>query len=428
MTECPISDYLDSAKGKYSEAYADDATKRDLSGKQLERVNDLSESTFGTVDDYYHSFRNQHVSTAAGVSQSRMNHDYDIAYNNAGARKSKGKDKAKSQAPTADGAFTKAMQSSVGDVLPEVARKKLASDITAERKRREAQHVYYREVEAAKKQKKLNSLRHSFKLACLAFEIVRLTTHAELATALRGISDAAKLKLLKDQVRHYVYGLGLTKEPFGPKVRFSDSKDANIGTIAELTARVKKMITAATSVALPDEPPLPALTIRVPGKLGSQIKQREKLDADALAEAESYKAAWAAEIKAGNFGDGGGGAHRAQRQPPVAPTPAELVNKRIEVLFDCVIGSGRSKKKGNALVRRACARGVDRRDVNSCGWAHKENRDWVGARAVRHARRRRGGGGLEAREAERVRRSPAEGRLLVPGTDEQSESGRRRPF
>ena len=37
---------------------------------------------------------------------------------------------------------------------------------------------------------------------------------------------------------------------------------------------------------------------------------------------------------------------RGARAPVVAPTPAELVGERIEVLFDCVFGSGKKKKKG----------------------------------------------------------------------------------
>ena len=73
------SSSLDSEKGKYSESHADDATKSDLAGSHQERVNDMSESTFAIVDDYFHSFRNQHIATAAGVAQSIYNHDYDIA-------------------------------------------------------------------------------------------------------------------------------------------------------------------------------------------------------------------------------------------------------------------------------------------------------------------------------------------------------------
>lgn len=90
MEESTIKDYLDSQTGKYSEAHADAATKKHLAsgdGESIERVNDLSESTFGVVDHYYHLFPNQHVITAAGVAQCIINHDMDIHYVNSRARK-----------------------------------------------------------------------------------------------------------------------------------------------------------------------------------------------------------------------------------------------------------------------------------------------------------------------------------------------------
>ena len=60
MEGCPVSDYLDSCEGKFSEGHATAQTKEDLSrtgDAHLERTNGLVESTFGVVDDYYHSFQ-----------------------------------------------------------------------------------------------------------------------------------------------------------------------------------------------------------------------------------------------------------------------------------------------------------------------------------------------------------------------------------
>ena len=90
MEESTIKDYLDSHTGKYSEAHTDAATKKHLAsgdGESIGRVNDLSWSTFGVADHYYHLFPNQHVITAAGVAQCIINHDMDIHYANSRARK-----------------------------------------------------------------------------------------------------------------------------------------------------------------------------------------------------------------------------------------------------------------------------------------------------------------------------------------------------
>ena len=71
MEESTIKDHLDSETGKYSEAYADAATKKHLAsgdGESIERANDLSEPTFGVADHFYNLFPNQRVITAAGVA------------------------------------------------------------------------------------------------------------------------------------------------------------------------------------------------------------------------------------------------------------------------------------------------------------------------------------------------------------------------
>ena len=57
-----------------------------------------------------------------------------------------------------------------------------------------------------------------------------------------------------------LHALGFTEPPFGPALAFSSSADPSVGTIGDLTARVENMITAAATLDLPDEPPLPALT------------------------------------------------------------------------------------------------------------------------------------------------------------------------
>ena len=121
MEESTIKDYLDSQTGKYSEAHADAATKKHLAsgdGESIERVNDLSESTFGVVDHYYHLFPNQHVITAAGVAQCIINHDMDIHYVNSRARKPTEMRKTKASAPAKDGAF--ASQEHVQTRVPRV--------------------------------------------------------------------------------------------------------------------------------------------------------------------------------------------------------------------------------------------------------------------------------------------------------------------
>ena len=78
MEGSPVADYLDSCEGIFSDMYADELTREHLGGSHRARVNDLAESIFGTVDNYYHTFGGQHVATAAGVAQSIQNHDYDI--------------------------------------------------------------------------------------------------------------------------------------------------------------------------------------------------------------------------------------------------------------------------------------------------------------------------------------------------------------
>ena len=353
MRECPIKDYLDSEKGKYSEGHADAMTREALSGI-ISRVNDLAESDFGVVDEYFHRFMNQKVSTAAGVATSVLNHDYDIAYTNAAARKEPEARKSPSGAPTEDGAFT-ALPTEMQDSLVETSRKKLAHDESKEAERTLAQHLYFSELEKAKKDKKLASLRHQFKNACIAFEIERLTTQRALMAALAAAeSEPKQLKLLRDQVRHYLHGLGLKQEPFGPALSFSSSADPSVGTIDDLTARVGKMITAAEALDLPDEPPLPALTIRAPSQLGTVTKQRQQLGEAALNEANSKKAKWAEEIRverATGKSKKRNGA-RAARQPRRAamPTIEALVEQRIEILFRCgfdvIAPPAKSKGKG----------------------------------------------------------------------------------
>ena len=353
MRECPIKDYLDSEKGKYSEGHADAMTREALSGI-ISRVNDLAESDFGVVDEYFHRFMNQKVSTSAGVATSILNHDYDIAYTNAAARKEPEARKSPSGAPTEDGAFT-ALPTEMQDSLVETSRKKLAHDESKEAERTLAQHLYFSELEKAKKDKKLASLRHQFKNACIAFEVERLTTQRALAAALAAAeSEPKQLKLLRDQVRHYLHGLGLKEPPFGPALAFSSSADPSVGTIGDLTARVGKMITAAEPLDLPDEPPLPALTIRAPSQLGTVTKQRQQLGEAALNEANSKKAKWAEEIRverATGKSKKRNGA-RAARQPRRAamPTIEALVEQRIEILFRCgfdvIAPPAKSKGKG----------------------------------------------------------------------------------
>ena len=357
MEESTIKDYLDSQTGKYSEAHADAATKKHLAsgdGESIERVNDLSESTFGVVDHYYHLFPNQHVITAAGVAQCIINHDMDIHYVNSRARKPTEMRKTKASAPAKDGAFTVAMQSASGASLLELSRKHLAFDMRAEQKRLDAQHLYFREVEANKKAKKLASLKNTFKLACLAFEVTRATSHADLTTALRDCrSDGARLTFLRNQVRHYVYGRGLTDAPFGPKVRFSDKNDAAIGTIDELTARVKKMITTAEPLELPEEPPLPALTLRVAPTLGTATKQRAALESATAAHIASYKESWMCEITeeiAKRRSTRSARSRASPLQPTTAPAASELVGQRVEVLFSCKLPVPGKRKQSKAVL------------------------------------------------------------------------------
>ena len=299
MEGCPVSDYLDSCEGKFSEGHATAQTKEDLSrtgDAHLERTNDLVESTFGVVDDYYHSFPNMAVWVAAGVAQMRMNHTMDIAYVNARAWKDTDKRKTKADAPQKDGEFT-ALSEATQDALINVARQKLPTDTAQQRARIAAQRLYYREIEAAKKAKKLASVKAAFKLAVIAFKIDRLKTHHALTTALSAArSDASRLNLLKGQVRHYLNGLGLVDEPFGPKARFSDTSDPNVGTIGELTTRVKKMITAAAKMTLPTEPVLPQLTVRRAEAIGKLVKQRAALHDATQAEAKAQQEKWRAEI------------------------------------------------------------------------------------------------------------------------------------
>ena len=102
-----------------------------------------------------------------------MNHDYDIAYTNAAAPKEPEGRKSPSSAPMEDGAFT-ALPTEMQDSLVETSRKKLAHDEPKEAERTLAQHLYFSELEKAKKDKKLASLRHQFKNTCIAFEIERL--------------------------------------------------------------------------------------------------------------------------------------------------------------------------------------------------------------------------------------------------------------
>ena len=90
-------------------------------------------------------------------------------------------------------------------------------------------------------------------------------------------------------MRHYLHGLGLKQEPFGPTLAFSSTSGPSLGTIDDLTARVKRMITAAAKLDLPDEPPLPALTIRSPAQLGTLTAERKRLHEAAIEEAEGKK-------------------------------------------------------------------------------------------------------------------------------------------
>ena len=362
MRECPIADYLDSAEGKYSEAHADTLTREAMSGI-ISRVNDLAESEFGVVDEYFNRFMNQKVSTAAGVATSILNHDYDIAYTNPLATKTPGERKsAKGAPPTKDGAFA-ALSEANSDSLVELARTKLASDESKEAERTLAQHLYFSELENAKKDKKEASLRFAFKNACIAFDVERLETHRALAAALAAAgSEPKQLKLLRNQVRHHLHGLGLKQEPFGPTLAFSSTGDPSIGTIDDLTARVKRMITAAAELDLPDEPPLPALTIRSPTQLGTLTAERKRLLEAAVEEAEGKKATWAEEIKleraAPRRSSKAKSAPRQPRGSHAMPTIEQLPETRIEVLFECQFdievddapaangkGKGKGKKK-----------------------------------------------------------------------------------
>ena len=89
-------------------------------------------------------------------------------------------------------------------------------------------------------------MRFAFKNACIAFDVERLETHRALTAALAAAgSEPKQLKLLRNQVRHHLHGLGLKQEPFGPTLAFSSTGDPSIGTIDDLTARVKRMITRA---------------------------------------------------------------------------------------------------------------------------------------------------------------------------------------
>ena len=337
MAECPVSDYLDSFEGKFSEGHASEQTKEDLTRDgdgHLERTNDLAESIFGVVDDYYHSFPNMAAWVAAGVAQMRMNHTMDIAYVNARARKEPSERKIKPDAPQEDGAFTRLDEASA-DALINVARLKLPSDTRQHQARIAAQHLYHREIEAAKKKKKLASIKTAFKLAVIAFKVPRLDSHAALAAALSAArSDASRVTLLKAQVRHYVNGLGLVDAPFGPTVRFSDVSDPNVGTLGELTQRIKKMITAAKKVPLPSEPVLPQLNVRSSEAIGKMIPQRALLKVGAQAEAKAMQGQWLAEIEKSEAATSSR-ARQPRAQPKTPPTASEMVGQRIEVLFNC---------------------------------------------------------------------------------------------
>ena len=96
---------------------------------------------------------------------------------------------------------------------------------------------------------------------------------------------------------------------------FSSTGDPSIGTIGDLTARVKRIITAAAELDLPDEPPLPALTIRSLTQLGTLTAERKRLLDAAIEEAEGKNATWAEEIKLERTAPRSSKAKSAPRQP-----------------------------------------------------------------------------------------------------------------
>ena len=120
------------------------------------------------------------------------------------------------------------------------------------------------------------------------------------------------------------------------------------------------MITAAAELDLPDEPPLPALTIRSPTQLGTLTAERKRLLEAAVEEAEGKKATWAEEIKleraAPRCSSKAKSAPRQPRGSHAMPTIEQLPETRIEVLFECQFdievddapaakGKGKGKKK-----------------------------------------------------------------------------------
>lgn len=147
-------------------------------------------------------------------------------------------------------------------------------------------------------------------------------------------STSAKLEWLKTQFKIRTKGFGWLEF----HVPFSKKGDANIGSVANLTGELKRVIRDEQGRVPPDEPPVEAARCRKLPVLGTMTEQRKGFDSECLSREEmrnNNKVASAAKVAEAEARVLGKRDPYALKQPEETPeVNEEFVGRCIEVLTE----------------------------------------------------------------------------------------------
>jgi hypothetical protein len=230
--------WLTAFDGKFSVEKWTDEMEADLRGAYRTNIR-LGESLFSQVDRLYRKFVNAYVSTASGVAETVVNN---IFGNGEVIKKYKKGEEHKSKKARLSGVgVVSTLPKALLDAIMEVVfgkREYFRSQEQGDRVEQREETRRRKDAQLVEHQKKLSK---ELEAAVSYFFIRRVQSSTDLTVILKRkdfATPTAKKRLLHNQLRHFTLGHGMSEydKPF------SCSTDASVGTVAELTARLRQIL------------------------------------------------------------------------------------------------------------------------------------------------------------------------------------------
>jgi hypothetical protein len=262
--------WLTAFDGKFSVGKWTDEMEADLRGAYRTNIK-LGESLFYQVDRLYRNFVNAHLSTSSAVAETVINNIF--GEGEVIKRYKKGEEHKSKKARLSGVGVVSTLPQLLHDAIMQVVfskceyfRNQEQADCREQReetrRRKDAQLV-------VEHQKKLSKELE----AAVSYFFIRRVPNVTTLTGILKRKDfttpTAKKRLLQNQLRHFTLGHGLQSEYDKP---FSSTSDASVGTVEDLTDRVKEILKPRGLSAKLSAAPKPKLLKCIQRATGARIQ------------------------------------------------------------------------------------------------------------------------------------------------------------